>query len=286
MRWLVVVVGLAGCEFHGLADTDAPRSTPDAGADAAIDASTTDDADDDGIVDADDNCPAIPNVDQRDWDADDHGDPCDRCPHLMSTPDPDADADGVGDACDPRPGTTDVREIWLGFHQPADITGWVNTGGNGQWSVANGVLDQAATGFSLLDSPASYTDAYFATSLEVVTVDSAEIGFCLGDIQPGIQYYCCGASNIGGTPSARAASAWSTSGGQISVPAAFTGANLAVGQHVEMTGLLQGASFACAISQGGITATPGTTTGGTLGPAVFYTVAPVRYRYAFVVSLP
>jgi hypothetical protein len=284
MRWLVVLAGLAGCEFTGLGVADARRVMPVP--DAAVDASTTEDADDDGIVDADDNCPAVPNVDQRDWDSDDHGDVCDRCPHLGSVADPDADNDGVGDDCDPRPGTTDVREIWLGFYEPADITGWVNTGGNGQWTVGGGVLDQAASGFSLLDSPASYTDAYFATSLEVVAVDTSEIGFCLADVQPGIQYYCCGAANVGGVPSARAASAWATSGGQISVPGTFTGANLAVGEHVEMVGLLQGASFACSITQGAITATAGTPTGTKLGPAVFYTTAPVRYRYAFVVGLP
>jgi len=62
-----------------------------------------DDVDRDGLEDAQDNCPAIPNADQSDVDADDVGDPCD----------PDADDDGVpndGDNCviDFNPGQADA----------------------------------------------------------------------------------------------------------------------------------------------------------------------------------
>ncbi len=38
------------------------------------------DTDGDGVANADDNCPAISNVDQADADGDDHGDACDACP--------------------------------------------------------------------------------------------------------------------------------------------------------------------------------------------------------------
>jgi hypothetical protein len=281
------IVVLGACSYRERTlDPDAPPGTADAPetADAAADAAPGD-ADGDGILDAADNCPAMYNPDQRDWDVDLHGDACDGCPHLPSPSDPDTDGDRVGDDCDPRPLTGgEARALWLGFYDAADIAGWQPTGG--PWSVTNGMLEQAASGFSLLDSPASYTDAYFATSLEVVTPNTAEIGFCLADIQPSVQYYCCCASNAGDVPSTRAASQWDGSPGQISVPASFDGANLAVGQRVEMTGLLSGATFACAISQGAATASPGTGTGGKLGTAVFYTLAPVRYRYAFVVTVP
>jgi hypothetical protein len=150
------------------------------------------------------------------------------------------------------------------------------------------MLHEAASGFALLDSPSSYTDAYFAVGLQVAVANTDEIGFCLSDIQPSIQYYCCCASNTGGTPTARAASAWATSGGQISVPAAFTGGapDLTVGHDVDMTGFLSGATFECSIRQGGATAAPSTTTGDKVGTAVFYTTAPVDYRYAFVVTAP
>ena len=120
---LVIVAGLAGCGFDGLATAPDGRGgvpgdgAPDDSATIdATDASTTLDGDGDGIVDADDNCPALSNTDQHDWDGDHHGDACDGCPHLSSVPDPDGDGDGVGDACDPRPGTAgDARVVWLAF---------------------------------------------------------------------------------------------------------------------------------------------------------------------------
>ncbi|MEE2758041.1 MAG: thrombospondin type 3 repeat-containing protein [Myxococcota bacterium] len=71
------------------------------------------DRDDDGITDAEDNCPAVYNPDQQDLDGDSQGDLCDYdddgdgvldeadgCPFV---PDPlriDTDGDGIGDACD------------------------------------------------------------------------------------------------------------------------------------------------------------------------------------------
>ena len=81
------------------------------------------DTDDDGILDFEDNCPTVPNVDQADSDADGLGDVCDDCP---IDPDNDADSDnlcgnddncpndynpaqgdmdddGIGDACDDCP---------------------------------------------------------------------------------------------------------------------------------------------------------------------------------------
>ena len=77
--------------------------------DGTLDAGTVDmgyhyeataDSDGDGILDADDNCPDVPNEDQMDTDGDGVGDLCDNC---VNTPNPgqaDADEDGVGDACD------------------------------------------------------------------------------------------------------------------------------------------------------------------------------------------
>lgn len=72
-------------------------------ADAGIDGSPTADGDRDGVVDADDNCPAIANADQRDRDGDQRGDRCDRCPRQVDPMQSDGDADGIGDACDPWP---------------------------------------------------------------------------------------------------------------------------------------------------------------------------------------
>lgn len=59
------------------------------------------DDDDDGIVDVNDNCPAVANPGQEDGDSDGVGDACDNCPSLPNPNQADCDADGIGDACDP-----------------------------------------------------------------------------------------------------------------------------------------------------------------------------------------
>ncbi|HWS99558.1 MAG TPA: putative Ig domain-containing protein [Pyrinomonadaceae bacterium] len=71
------------------------------------------DADGDGVLDADDNCPSDPNTDQANNDGDAQGDACDpdddndtvpdvadNCPLVSNTGQADADGDGQGDACD------------------------------------------------------------------------------------------------------------------------------------------------------------------------------------------
>jgi len=78
------------------------------------------DSDNDGVVDPNDNCPAVYNPDQHDTDGDGIGDACDstpngdadgdgidnlsdNCPLVMNTDQKDSDGDGLGDACDILP---------------------------------------------------------------------------------------------------------------------------------------------------------------------------------------
>lgn len=58
------------------------------------------DTDQDGVPDFSDNCPTIPNSDQRDDDSDGIGDACDNCPTVFNPLQMDADDDGVGDLCE------------------------------------------------------------------------------------------------------------------------------------------------------------------------------------------
>jgi hypothetical protein len=71
------------------------------------------DTDNDGVPNASDNCPAIPNPDQLDTDADGQGNACDadddndgvpdatdNCPLVANTNQADNDHDGIGNACD------------------------------------------------------------------------------------------------------------------------------------------------------------------------------------------
>jgi hypothetical protein len=62
------------------------------------------DGDGDGVPDATDDCPAVPNADQADADGDGIGDACDT---TGGGHDPDADGDGVPDARDDCPTTPD-----------------------------------------------------------------------------------------------------------------------------------------------------------------------------------
>jgi hypothetical protein len=58
------------------------------------------DTDGDGIADALDNCPGVPNPAQADVDGDNIGDACDNCVAITNPTQADADVDGIGDDCD------------------------------------------------------------------------------------------------------------------------------------------------------------------------------------------
>ena len=71
------------------------------------------DADNDGIIDAADNCPVDANPNQADADDDGVGDACDNCVNDANADQEDTDSDGVGDICDnsptdPNPGQGDA----------------------------------------------------------------------------------------------------------------------------------------------------------------------------------
>jgi hypothetical protein len=53
-----------------------------------------------GVRNEQDNCPKVPNTDQRDTDRDGLGDACDNCPRVANPDQSDSDRDLVGDACD------------------------------------------------------------------------------------------------------------------------------------------------------------------------------------------
>lgn len=59
------------------------------------------DADQDGVIDADDICPEALDPEQLDGDGDGFGDACDVCPMVADRGQADRDGDGIGDACEP-----------------------------------------------------------------------------------------------------------------------------------------------------------------------------------------
>jgi len=88
-------------------DDPEPEQTTSPAADAGTvsyaDGGGQTDTDGDGIVDADDNCWAVANPDQKDTDKDNHGDLCDNCPKIPDMFQTDHDNDGKGDVCDADP---------------------------------------------------------------------------------------------------------------------------------------------------------------------------------------
>ena len=58
------------------------------------------DADEDGILDANDNCPNNKNADQADSDSDGIGNGCDNCPTVSNADQADDDGNGIGDLCE------------------------------------------------------------------------------------------------------------------------------------------------------------------------------------------
>ena len=127
-----ILVALASCAFE-------TSVMPGAGDDDPTDGPV--DTDGDTVLDADDNCPAVANTNQRDHDADLRGDACDLCPHVADEAG-DGDGDQIGDACDPRIGADSVV-VFDGFYDDSTALGWAKAGG--AWSLAGGKLRQTMT---------------------------------------------------------------------------------------------------------------------------------------------
>jgi hypothetical protein len=180
----VVVLLAAGCKDllgieEGIVGADAVVDEMVV-VDMPIDQPAPLDSDSDGIAEDLDNCPAIANPLQHDFDSDSRGDVCDPCPHLGSQDaDMDDDGDSVGAGCDPRPLVGgDQRVLFVTFDNASDIAGWSQDGGI--WSVSGGTLNQTdSTGSPDIALPGSFGNGYFATRAEITVVGGAPFaGIC------------------------------------------------------------------------------------------------------------
>ncbi|MFH1725189.1 MAG: thrombospondin type 3 repeat-containing protein [Elusimicrobiota bacterium] len=106
----------------------------------------------DGVGDACDNCPVLPNADQADWEGDGQGDVCDQdddndgvgdgddnCPQAANPDQADQDGDGLGDVCDDTDGDGIDDDV---DNCPADANpGQEDLDGDGQGDVCDADAD-------------------------------------------------------------------------------------------------------------------------------------------------
>ena len=193
----VLIAMLVGCGFRveGVAgggdDQPAIDAPPGVTVDAPVDGDIvpTDvppmvaDADNDGVADANDNCPTMANASQADEDGDAVGDVCDNCPHVANTNQANvgemnagATADGVGDACDPQP-TVGGNQIalFMPFNSAAEIADWNEAGTNADFVVAGGRLEQRGDSdlAILWKNGLGFANAWIETKATYLTVNTA-----------------------------------------------------------------------------------------------------------------
>jgi hypothetical protein len=147
------------------------------------------DADGDGVLDGDDNCPDDYNATQADEDGDDAGNPCDPCPHISTTVQLDGDGDGVGDACDPAPAT------------PGDVIAYFDTFDEqraeweyfGNWQVAGGQLVGDGTTeaiYAALAQGTGRSTIEFAGTVAWSTTGPRQIALSFGIVGDEDYHYC------------------------------------------------------------------------------------------------
>ena len=304
----LVAIALVGCSFNPPAGKspdarpddappvvdDAPPVVDDAPPvvdDAPPDAPPSADSDGDGILDPADNCPVVPNMDQRNFDGDARGDACDPCPHITSPDDPDADGDTIGDACDPRPVLKgDTRVLWTAFQDANAIANWKLVGGT--WALANGHLRQtdAAPVLAYASPPLNVPRAYIATRFRVGTLgpgsDGKDPGYgaSSGFVAP-TQYFACIVVDSGFFNYLVAASAWPNRAP--TYQAKLWGGPFGSGSEVDLVHN-PAATNSCSARAGIVTQAASDELGpDTAGDLLLYTQhAAGEFDYMFVVAIP
>lgn len=310
MRWIVLGAALSGCQVtgsfacgsssecrsgstvgtcepDGFCSFDDPqcdsgrRYDPSAGALGGMCVAIPD-QDGDGVPDAMDNCPTVPNPDQHDEDGDRLGDVCDPCP--VSTTNTDTDGDGVGDACDPHPSSPgDKLALFEGFGRGIPA-GWATAG---TWGATSDDATVSVGGFVLpVSSTPSETITAQVTAATLPAADGA-YRLALGDpLDLGYQgVFCAIYALVQGGALAGAELELASAQPSFSLVAANP-APFAIGTSYVMKIARGNASFTCQV-QTPPTVTPGTVTVTSTAPSPgFHTDFDARVSWIMVVTSP
>jgi len=224
-RVLVLVSVIGGCSFSSVHSGGGGGGGSNEGVDAS---SGLLDTDHDGIPDVADNCPFVPNPDQRDFDGDGRGDVCDVCPHLPDAGG-DADGDGVGDACDPHPATPGDRIAFFDGFYAGEPDQWDAVTGSG-WQIGMGAHQPNADGvFQVVRHGAPLHTAFVDVKLKVdqtaQTGSRHSVAVTLGDSGTSAYFFCGLATTGFGTTEIEAGQVWTDQVGSTQFnynPGAFT----------------------------------------------------------------
>jgi hypothetical protein len=203
MRVAILLV-LGGCSFAPAgfggasgddgSGTDAAAVQPD-----AMLMPTMDDLDGDGIPNATDNCPTVPNAHQWNEDGDAFGDACDPCPQYAALQ-IDSDDDGIGDDCDPHPDTPgDTLVLFEGFNVDGALPASWTTSGAGTWTVTGGKLAYTPAantpGFALYPLPSAGAHTVDTVAITGSTTNTTQVIASVIDATPTLsKFFMCSVS--------------------------------------------------------------------------------------------
>lgn len=164
------------------------------------------DADNDGLLNAVDNCPLVINLAQEDADSDSVGDLCDNCLTTYNPAQYDEDGDGVGDACD---GEVHIYTNTLpgGFVSVPYFHQFVGAGGVGalNWNFLGGDVPFGCTFNGGAAGTLTGTPTFAATYFFTVELRDSQLPFNADTVSVSIEIasppFVCGDANGNGAVS-------------------------------------------------------------------------------------
>ncbi|MCA9669800.1 MAG: thrombospondin type 3 repeat-containing protein [Myxococcales bacterium] len=246
------------------------------------------DSDNDGVPDANDNCPTVSNTNQDDVDADNVGDACDNCPTVSNSTQADLDNDMIGDECDPdKDGDTIPNEVDPNplvadtplYGAPAPSASVGDFTATGTWTPSSDAIcsTTSALARSLLLKSSQLSQTNFKAVTEVTISQTTSPAFVgLGFRTNGqTGYFCLVERDTGQLVLSKTTTTGSTILGTAKVPSQTT---------YVLSARAQGATLVCKMEPSGpdVTMTDSTLMSGTV--SLYTSKAQACFGYLFVLQ--